>query len=213
MSVGDDVLAMRPTPIAPLALLSAALFAACLLAACGQPAAEAPARPVPDARLIDDPPPEPPPPLPSTVEEARSDILAAARAGSLRRLARLANAQPAFLSNFGGAAHFSHWDLMRRTGFDPNQALIELFDRPYATRMVDEEVWYIWPDLAALDSEALQPERLSFYDRARLIEYVGESGISAIRAGAPYPGIRTAISEDGAWRYFLHESSGEEGEE
>lgn len=128
---------------------------------------------------------------------------------SLARFARLADSEPSFVSNFAGEAHRVHWDLLRRTGFDPLSQLETLLEGPYGTRMVGDETWYIWPDLAALEPEELIPERLSFSDRARLLSLVGEQGISRIRAGQGYPGVRTAIAEDGRWLYFVHESEDE----
>jgi len=80
---------------------------------------------------------------------------------------------------------------------------------PYGTRNVGDETWYIWPDLAAKSPSELVPERLSFSDRARLFDLVGEQGIARIRSGQGYPGVRTAIAEDGRWLYFVHESEGE----
>lgn len=128
---------------------------------------------------------------------------------SLTRLVRLANAEPAFVSNFANQGHRTHWDLLRRTGFDPLARLQTLLDGPYGVRRVGDEVWYVWPDLAALDPEELQPERLSFRDRARLRDFVGDEGLARIRNGQGYPGVRTAIAEDGRWLYFVHESEDE----
>ncbi|MGB3625723.1 MAG: hypothetical protein WA989_07840 [Henriciella sp.] len=129
---------------------------------------------------------------------------------SLTRLARFADAEPAFLSNFAGASHRTHWDLLRRTGFDPILTLEKLFDGPYGVKSVSGETWYVWPELAALEPEELQPERLNFSQRARLRELVGEAGIAEIREGSGYPGVRTAIAEDGRWLYFVHETNSEE---
>ena len=41
---------------------------------------------------------------------------------------------------------------------------------------------------------------------ARLRELVGEPGLARIRGGEAYPGVRTAIAEDGDWLYFVHET-------
>lgn len=128
---------------------------------------------------------------------------------SLTRLVRLADSEPAFISNFANQAHRTHWDLLRRTGFDPLARLEDLLNGPYGTREVGYETWYIWPDLAALDPEDLQPERLSFRDRARLQDLVGDQGLARIRDGQGYPGVRTAIAEDGTWLYFVHETEDE----
>lgn len=182
-------------------------------AACSPSEAPRPERPPPPDETLLEPRTRPAPPaLPEPVVETRQAILAAAEAGSLRRLSRLADAEPAFISNLGGADHYAHWDLMRRTGFDPNLHLIELFKQPYDTRRVGEETWFVWPDLAARDPEALAPGRLSFRERARLRELLGDDGVAALGRGEPWPGVRTAISETGDWRYFLHERAIENGE-
>ena len=125
---------------------------------------------------------------------------------SLARLVRLANAEDSFVSNLAGEAHRVHWDLLRRTGFDPLTRLGALLDGPYGTRKVGDQTWYIWPDFAALDADELLPEKLNFTDRARLRDLVGEPGLARIRDGQGYPGIRTAIAEDGRWLYFVHET-------
>ncbi|WP_084396718.1 hypothetical protein [Henriciella aquimarina] len=141
-----------------------------------------------------------------TIEQLRAII----NSNSIYRLARFAGQQEGFISNFAGASHRDHWDLLRRTGFDPVLRLNDLLNQPYGTKQVGGETWYIWPDLAALDRDALQPERLNFRQRARLEELVGDSGIAEIRAGSGYPGVRTAIAEDGRWLYYVHESENEE---
>ena len=152
-------------------------------------------------------------PLSEQAEEKIAEIRAIIDRNSLYRLSRLAEAEPSFISNFSGESHRGHWDLMRRTGFDPLAKLGVLFDGPYATKTVGDEIWYIWPDLAALESRELLPERLSFADRARLLELVGETGIERIRSGQAYPGVRTALSEDGRWLYFVHETEDEIAED
>lgn len=153
--------------------------------------------------------------LPELSEAAEATIAELRRiigSNSLTQLSRLADRQPGFISNFAGASHREHWDLLRRTGFDPILKLEALFDGPYGTKMVAGQTWYIWPDLAALEPAALQPERLNFRQKARLQELVGETGIARIRAGEGYPGVRTAIADDGRWLYYVHETE-TEGEE
>lgn len=145
-------------------------------------------------------------PLSEPVEAKIAAIRAILDRNSLARFSRLADAEPAFVSNFAGESNRVHWDLLRRTGFDPLAQLGLLLDGPYGVREVGDEIWYIWPDLAALEPQELLPERLSFTDRAKLLELVGEEGIERIRSGQGYPGVRTAIAEDGRWLYFIHES-------
>ena len=144
--------------------------------------------------------------LTEPVEEKISDIREILERNSLTRLVRLANAEENFVSNFAGESHRVHWDLLRRTGFDPLMRLEALLNGPYGTRQVGDQTWYIWPDFAAFEAEDLLPERLNFADRARLRELVGDTGLDRIRDGESYPGIRTAIAEDGRWLYFVHET-------
>ena len=145
-------------------------------------------------------------PLTEAVDAKIADIRTILERNSLSRLVRLANAEDNFVSNFAGESHRVHWDLLRRTGFDPLMRLEVLLDGPYGIRQVGDQTWYIWPDFAARDAEDLLPERLDFADRARLRELVGEPGLDRIRAGESYPGIRTAIADDGRWLYFVHET-------
>ncbi|GAB5456639.1 MAG: hypothetical protein Hens2KO_28680 [Henriciella sp.] len=145
-------------------------------------------------------------PLTEPVEAKIADIRDVLERNSLSRLVRLARAEENFVSNFAGESHRVHWDLLRRTGFDPLMRLEALLDGPYGTRQVGEQTWYIWPDFAARDAEDLMPERLDFADRARLRELVGDTGLDRIRAGESYPGLRTAIADDGRWLYFVHET-------
>ena len=49
---------------------------------------------------------------------------------SLNRLVRLAESEDSFVSNFAGESHKVHWDLLRRTGFDPLGKLGGLLDGP-----------------------------------------------------------------------------------
>lgn len=152
-------------------------------------------------------------PLTSDVDDKILAIREVLERDSLSRLVRLAQAEQNFVSNFAGESHRVHWDLLRRTGFDPLAKLGGLLDGPYGTRQVGAQTWYIWPDLAALDAEDLVPEKLAFADRARLRGLVGEQGLDRIRSGQAYPGVRTAIAEDGRWLYFVHETEDETSED
>lgn len=145
-------------------------------------------------------------PLPQPVADKVAAIREVLARDSLSRLVRLAEAEQSFVSNFAGESHRVHWDLLRRTGFDPLAKLGGLLDGPYGMRQVGDQVWYIWPDFAALEADELLPEKLNFTDRARLRELVGEPGLARIRAGEDYPGVRTAIAGDGDWLYFVHET-------
>jgi len=132
--------------------------------------------------------------------------------GQMTPMVREANKNPDFQSNFGGQSHSRHWSLLRRIGIDPVQNLREILDQPYDVKRVGNEDWFIWPDFAAHPPEDLIPEGLSFQDRARLRDLIGERGIARIRAGEPYPGVRLAISDTGRWVYFIHDIDSYEDE-
>jgi hypothetical protein len=68
---------------------------------------------------------------------------------------------------------------------------------------------YVNPRENATGSFCSMPVKLSFQDRRRLEELIGEDGIARIRAGEGYPGMRTAIAEDGTWIYYVLGQDGE----
>ncbi len=186
------------------------ILAAAALTACSAPAEPAAVRKPPDETLIETPSRPEPPPL-SEAAQAKVEQLRELSAGrSLRALARLADSESGFRSNFGGERHYDHWYLLRRTGVDPLEKLAALLLEPHASVNVGDELWHVWPDLAARAPDELAPERLSFRDRARLRDLVGDDGIEQIRTGDPFPGFRLAVSDSGRWVYFLHEIGNEE---
>ena len=189
----------------------AALMAAVLLAACSQAEPEVVVRlpPAPDERFTEPPAPPAPVEISRAAARKKEELLLHAARGSLRGLAETASENPDFKSNVGGQDHLQFWDLLRRTGVDPNRKLRDLFEQPAGVREIDGERWYVWPDLAAKDPSDLIPEKLSFQDRRRLEELIGEDGIARIRAGEGYPGMRTAIAEDGTWIYYVLGQDGE----
>lgn len=190
----------------------AAFIAAFVLAACSPAKEEVVLTlpPVPDERFTEVPA------APQAVEvgkaaaKTRDELIREASKGSLRGLGVIASRNPEFKSNVGGQPHDRFWDLLRRTGVDPNRKLRELFEQPAGLREIDGQRWYVWPDLAAKDAADLIPEKLTFQDRRRLEELIREDGIAKLRAGEGYPGMRTAIAEDGTWIYFVLGQDGEE---
>jgi hypothetical protein len=182
-----------------------------ILAACSAAESEVvvPLPPVPDERFSEAPEEAPAVELNEQAAATRAALLEEATKGSLRGLAEIASANPEFRSNVSGDDHLRFWDLLRRTGVDPNRKLRELFEQPPGMREIDGERWYVWPDLAARDADLL-PEKLDFQDRRRLEELIGEEGIERLRAGEGYPGMRTAVAEDGTWVYFVLGQDGEE---
>lgn len=162
-----------------------------------------PATTAPEANVVSEAEAALPTELTEAAQATYDRVLEAAESGSQRQLARLADEFPGFQSNFGGGKHFDYWYMRRRMGADPNVALVELLAEPYGVKRVGGEVWYIWPDLAAIDVRDFDIERLRFKDRARLVDLIGEDGIAAMTRGQAYPGFRTAITTDGRWVYYL----------
>lgn len=190
----------------------AAVFVLLMLAACSQaePEVTLPLPPAADDRFTEAPEAPAPVEISKAAARTRDQLIHEATKGSLKGLGEIAARNPEFKSNVGGQAHDRFWDLLRRTGVDPNRKLRELFEQPAGLREIDGERWYVWPDLAAKDAADLIPEKLGFQDRRRLEELIREDGIARIRAGEGYPGMRTAISEDGTWVYFVLGQDGEE---
>ena len=190
----------------------AALMVAGLLPGCSQAGPEVVVTlpPVPDERFTQVPAEPAPIEVSKAAAKTRDALIHEATRGSLRGLGQIAARNPGFRSNLGGQSHDRFCDLLRRTGIDPNRKLRELFYQPAGLREIDGQRWYVWPDLAAKDAADLIPEKLTFQDRRRLGDLIGEDGIARIRAGEGYPGMRTAISEDGTWIYFVLGQDGEE---
>jgi len=186
--------------------------AALVLAACGGSAPEAETQAETQTNVLTPvevpltSPPEKAAPTPFTpeVQAMINELLRITKNGQITPIIREAERQEGFQSNFGGQPVSEHWRLLRRIGVDPPTKLREVLAQPYATKQVGDEIWYIWPDFAALSSEDLIPAKLNFQDRARLRALVGEAGIAKILDGDTYPGVRTAIADDGRWVYFIH---------
>ncbi len=82
----------------------------------------------------------------------------------------------------------------------------EILQYPYAVKDFGTKKYYVWPSFAARSPEELQLARLSFMERADLIDLVGQEGIRRIEAGESYPGFRLAITQDGKWAYLLQDN-------
>ena len=133
--------------------------------------------------------------------------------GSLRRLARYADTHNRFRSNFGTEAHYDYWYLLRRTGAEPLDQLARILKEPHGQLKIGGKSWYIWPDFAAMDEYSRHPDQMDISTRTRLTDLIGESGVEAMRSGAAYPGVRTAISDEGEWIYWLFETGETQSED
>ncbi|MAT36292.1 MAG: hypothetical protein CMK06_14310 [Ponticaulis sp.] len=144
--------------------------------------------------------------LPEPVAAKRDEILEVLERDSIRRLVNLADEFEGFRSNYGGLRHYDHWYILKRAGIDPIAATREILNEPYGVKDFGAEKYYIWPAFAARQPEELDFSRLSFSERARLQELLGEAGIERLRNGETYPGFRLAIRQDGAWVYLLQDN-------
>ena len=144
--------------------------------------------------------------LPDAVAAKRDQILETADMDSIRRLVYLADDYDGFRSNYGDIAHYDHWYILKRAGIDPIVAVREILSEPYGVKDFGAEKYYIWPAFASRRPEDLDFSRLTFAERARLQELIGDDGIARVEAGEPYPGFRLAIRQDGIWVYLLEDN-------
>ncbi len=144
--------------------------------------------------------------LPPAVQAKLDLIRETLKTGSIRSLVRLANQEPDFRSNFGNLNHYDHWYILKRMGLDVIEKTEQVLNQPYGVKDFGAEKYYIWPELAARPPEDLVYSRLTFQERAALLELVSEAGIERVKGGEPYPGFRLAIREDGSWAYLLQDN-------
>lgn len=144
--------------------------------------------------------------LPEAVSAKRDEILGVLERDSIRRLVNLASEYDGFRSNYGDIRHYDHWYILKRAGIDPIIATKQILSEPYGVKDFGAEKYYIWPAFAARQPEELEFGRLSFAERARLQELLGEVGIERLKKGEAYPGFRLAIRQDGTWVYLLQDN-------
>ena len=145
------------------------------------------------------------PELPEAVQAKVDEILEVLETKSIRRFARLASQNESFRSNYGEHSHYDNWYIQKRAGIDPIVKTKRILELPYGIRDFGSEKLYIWPELATRDVEDLKFSRLTFQERAILLDLIGQSGVDDVEGGEPYPGFRLAIREDGTWIYLLQD--------
>ena len=144
--------------------------------------------------------------LPEAVAAKRDEILSVLERDSVRQMVYLADDYEDFRSNYGDLSHYEHWYILRRAGIDPVAATQQILNEPYGVKDFGVEIYYIWPAFAARTPEELSNDRLTFSERARLLDLIGEDGIARLAAGESYPGFRLAIRQDGTWGYLLQDN-------
>ena len=144
--------------------------------------------------------------LPEAVAAKRDQILETLELNSVWRLARFADQEEDFRSNYGALSHYDHWYILRRAGISPIEKTKQVLEQPYGVKDFGAERFYIWPYFATRAPEELDMSRLSFTERTVLVDLIGEDGIARLEAGEPYPGWRVAIRQDGSWAYLLQDN-------
>lgn len=144
--------------------------------------------------------------LPEAVAAKRDEILDVLKTNSIRRLVRLAEENPDFRSNYGDLRHYDHWYILKRAGIDTIRETERILNESYGVKDFGAEKYYIWPGFAARTPEELEFSRLSFSERARILDLLGENGIERLKSGESYPGFRLAIRQDGTWVYLLQDN-------
>ncbi|MAK61449.1 MAG: hypothetical protein CMK09_10750 [Ponticaulis sp.] len=144
--------------------------------------------------------------LPEPVAAKRDEILEVMERNSIRRMVNLADDFDGFRSNYGDLRHYDHWYILKRAGIDPIVETQRILAEPYGVKDFGAEKYYIWPSFAARQPSELAFSRLTFAERAKLQELLGEDGMERLQNGEAYPGFRLAIRQDGVWVYLLQDN-------
>lgn len=177
-------------------LLRRSLLIACaavlLASACDAPPAGAPV----GAAVVDFP--SAVEPLPDAVAETIRKLKTIAASGTYRDMAALADATPGFRSNNANMTHRDYWYLKMRSGDWPMAQADKLFGYRYTVADTAIGKVYIWPWMARLKPEQIDP--VAERDINRLL---GEGQAAVLRRGGLWPGYVLGIAEDGTWLYFV----------
>ncbi|MGH9182409.1 MAG: hypothetical protein ACRDZ9_01060 [Acidimicrobiales bacterium] len=139
--------------------------------------------------------------LPQAVVATRSQIVAAATACDFEALADLGGAGASGLTfSFGGADDpAAFWRAQEARGDQPLRHLVELLNRPFATRELPGTTQYLWPSAYAFESWEAVPEA----DREALKPLYGEEDLADFASFGGYIGYRVGITAAGDWAFFV----------
>lgn len=135
--------------------------------------------------------------LPSPVAEMRRAMASAAIVCDFETLESLAG--PDMRTDFTGG-RFENIPMWEEDDLYPALALlVGLFDTPYATQEVDGDTWYVWPSAFVYETWDDIPEA----DLDALLTVYSQEELDQYRQFGSYALWRTAITEDGDWRFFI----------
>lgn len=144
--------------------------------------------------------PSPQPGLPPGVAATRASIVEAAAQCNYRELARLALAggTPFTYSFGGGDDPAAYWQRLESTGDPVLSILVELLDRPFASRSAGGATQYVWPSAYSYERWADVPER----EREALRPIYGDDDFRRFEQFGSYVGYRVGITA-GDWIFFV----------
>ena len=144
--------------------------------------------------------PSPQPGLPPGVAATRASIVEAAAQCNYQELARLARAGGApFTYSFGGGDDpAAYWQRLESNGEPVLSILVELLDRPFATRTAGEATRQVWPSAYSYERWGDVPER----EREALRPIYGDDDFRRFEQFGSYAGHRVGITS-GEWIFFV----------
>lgn len=144
--------------------------------------------------------PAPQPGLPPEVAATRASILEAATQCNYQELARLARAggTPFTYSFGGGNDPAAYWQRLESNGEPVLLILVELLDRPFASRSAGEATQHVWPSAYSYERWGDVPER----EREALRPIYGDDDFGRFEQFGSYAGYRVGITS-GGWIFFV----------
>lgn len=139
--------------------------------------------------------------LPEAARKKRDEILAAARAGDLDKLAALVKADQTTIS-FGGdtdAAEFWKRTFPDSDGLEALATLIEILEKPFVhLDKGSKQEMFVWPYFYAVSLDALTPQQ-----RVELFRLVTAYDFREMQKFGSYNFFRLGLATDGRWHFFV----------
>ena len=144
--------------------------------------------------------PNPQPELPPGVAATRASIVEAAAQCNFQELGRLARAGGTpFTHSFGGGDDpAAYWQRLESNGDPVLLILVELLDRPFASRSAGDATQYVWPSAYSYARWGDVPER----EREALRPIYGDDDFRRFEQFGSYAGYRVGIAS-GEWIFFV----------
>lgn len=139
--------------------------------------------------------------LPEAVRKTRDEILAAARAGDIAKVATIVKANQTVIS-FGGdtdAAEFWKKTFPDSDGAEVLATLIEVLEMPLVhLDKGNAQEMFVWPYFHAMPLDKLTPAQ-----RVELFRLVTAYDFREMRKFGSYNFFRAGIAPDGKWQFFV----------